>query len=116
MYRAGKSVANRYIVLYYFDRDPEEDVASAEGPRVGFSVSKRVGGAVERNSVKRALREAYGCWSGGSLDCMDLVFVARPSIVALLTEGGFAAVKEKMTEVLSKASLSRSTEEGRDTR
>ena len=61
VYRAGRSVANRYLVLYRFQRD-EDGGATAGGQapaRVGFSVSKRLGSAVERNRVKRCLREAY---------------------------------------------------------
>lgn len=115
VYRAGRSVSNRYLVLYYFERDEVAGVAGAEGPRVGFSVSKRIGGAVERNSVKRVLREAYRACSESLSGDMDLVFVARTPIVELLEEGGLTAMREKMAEVFSKASLSQSTEEGRIT-
>ena len=52
VYRQGRSVANRYLVLYAFPRGGEEP------PRVGLSVSRKVGGAVERNQLKRLLREA----------------------------------------------------------
>ncbi len=105
VYRAGRSVANRYLVLYYFERAGAEQAGAEEGPRVGYSVSKRLGGAVERNSVKRMLREAFrDC--GDALDRdMDLVFVARTPMIELLETGGLGAVKEKMVEVFSKASL-----------
>ena len=33
--------------------------AGEEGPRLGLSVSRRVGGAVDRTKVKRVLREAF---------------------------------------------------------
>jgi ribonuclease P protein component len=52
VYRQGRSVANRYLVLYAFPR------GGAEPPRVGLSVGRKVGGAVERNQLKRLLREA----------------------------------------------------------
>lgn len=47
-------------------------------PRVGFSVSTRVGGAVQRNLLKRRLRQLAqrrlaGCEAG-----IDLVVVVRP--------------------------------------
>lgn len=76
-----------------------------DGSRVGFSVSKRLGGAVERNSVKRVLREAFRSCSESLKGDMDLVFVARIPMIELLETGGLGAVKEKMVEVFSKASL-----------
>ena len=51
VYRQGRSKGNRYLVLYAFPRG--EDDTREDGPRLGLSVSRRVGGAVERNRVKR---------------------------------------------------------------
>ena len=53
MYRHGRSTANRHLVLYAF---PNPSVAT---PRLGVSVSRKVGGAVQRNRMKRLLREAF---------------------------------------------------------
>ena len=54
VYREGRSHAGRHLILYAFPRG-----AGDEGPRLGISVGRRVGGAVERNRVKRALRESF---------------------------------------------------------
>ena len=60
VYRQGRSKGNRYLVLYAFPRAEDEAASEREdGPRLGLSVSRRVGGAVERNRVKRVLREAF---------------------------------------------------------
>jgi ribonuclease P protein component len=115
VYRTGRSVANKYLVLYYFERSGAGPgtVDAASGPRVGFSVSKRLGNAVDRNRIKRVLREAFRMCGGPLGGNMDLVLIARTPIVELLEAGGFAAVAEKMVEVLCKASLLSSGEERR---
>ena len=56
VYRQGRSKGNRFLVLYAF---PREDDADDDGPRLGLSVSRSVGGAVDRTRVKRVLREAF---------------------------------------------------------
>jgi len=105
VYRSGRSVANRYLVLYYFERSSPESAEAAVGPRVGFSVSKRLGTAVDRNRIKRILREAYNANRRFLRGNMDFVLIARTPLVELLETGGFAAVEAKMLEVFGKASL-----------
>jgi ribonuclease P protein component len=107
VYRAGRSVANRYLVLYYFLREEavQSRIPDDDSPRVGFSVSKRLGSAVERNRVKRALREAYRLNEHRVARDRDLVLIARAPLTELLERDGLAGVEEKLVEVLSKASL-----------
>jgi len=72
---------------------------------VGFSVSKRLGSAVDRNRIKRVLREAFRAHSGSLRGNVDLVLIARAPMAELLEANGFKAVEEKTVEVLRKASL-----------
>src|SRR5450759_4104665 len=72
VYRQGRSVANRHLVLYSF---PNESV---ERPRLGLSVSRKVGGAVERNRVKRLLREAFESVEAQLTGGQYSVVAARP--------------------------------------
>ncbi|MBN1320194.1 MAG: ribonuclease P protein component [Thermoleophilia bacterium] len=113
VYRSGRSVANKYLVLYYFERSEPGLVDASNGPRVGFSVSKRLGTAVERNRIKRILREAFHAQGQSLRGNMDLVLIARVPLVELLEAAGLAAVKEKMAEVFRKASLVSPKEERR---
>jgi ribonuclease P protein component len=100
IYRQGKSTASRFLVLYTFRRP---DDVSADGPRLGLSVSKKMGGAVVRNRVKRLLREAFGSAREQLSEDHDLVLIARPPLLELLVresagEKGLvgAAVRELM--------------------
>ena len=53
VYRHGRSVSTRFLVLYSFPREDEEE------PRIGFAVPRTAGGAVVRNRIKRQLREVW---------------------------------------------------------
>jgi ribonuclease P protein component len=55
VYRQGRSVSTRFLVLYRFDR--EGDTGSEA--RLGIAVPKKIGGAVARNRIKRRLREVW---------------------------------------------------------
>jgi ribonuclease P protein component len=81
IYRQGSSTASRFLVLYSFKRPAE---TGAEGPRLGLSVSKKLGGAVVRNRVKRLLREAFQGCAGHLAEEYDLVVIARPQLLELV--------------------------------
>jgi len=116
VYRAGRSVANKYLVLYCFERSEPQVVDASGGARVGFSVSRRLGTAVDRNRIKRVMREALRAHADSLRGNMDLVIIARVPVVGLLDEGGFKAVEEKMVEVLRKSSAVVPEEKGRPSR
>jgi ribonuclease P protein component len=94
VYRDGRSHANRFLVVYSF---PRAD-ASEEGTRLGISVGRKVGGATQRNSVKRALREAFWSLDDDLPANHDFVLVARPDSAGLVeregTNGVAAAIRE----------------------
>jgi ribonuclease P protein component len=107
VYRQGRSKSNRFLVLYAFPR--EEEAAggdghgrgeSAAGPRLGLSVSRRVGGAVDRTRVKRVLREAFWAEAERLPDGSDYVVVARPDARELAEREGMAGMRGALAELV----------------
>ena len=95
VYRHGRSVSSRFLVLYWF---PQEDPGE---PRFGLSVPRSVGTAVDRNRVKRRLRELWreriervepGC---------DYVLIVRPGVAEGVAAHGFAWLGERIDELLA---------------
>ena len=97
VYRDGSSHATRYLVLYTFPRKDEE----REEVRLGVSVNRRVGGAVERNKVKRTLREAFWALADQLPPKHDFVIVARGEIKDLIESAGMNGVRENLEEALA---------------
>jgi ribonuclease P protein component len=99
VYRQGRSTANRHLVLYTFPNH------SAERPRLGLSVSRKVGGAVERNRVKRMLREAFARVEPELRSDQDVVVVARPSAAELVEREGLSGVDAALAELIAKSGM-----------
>jgi len=69
--------------------------------RLGVSVSRKVGGSVERNRVKRALREAFWGLSERLPEQHDFVIVARSEIGDLIEREGTGGVSKSLEEALA---------------
>ena len=109
VFREGRSVASRYVVLHAFPRrgasGSEEPDAAPDVPRLGISVGRRVGGAVERNRVKRMLREAFWAVAAVLPGAYDFVLVARPDAAELARREGEPAFEADLRELVGRAGL-----------
>jgi ribonuclease P protein component len=95
VYRQGRSKGNRFLVLYAFPREEDSD-----GPRLGLSVGRRVGGAVDRTRVKRVLREAFWEEARRLPAGSDYVVVARPESLGLVEREGMPGVRGALAELV----------------
>ncbi len=96
VFRSGRSHAGREFVLYVFPRGEEGP------PRLGLSVSRKVGGAVDRNRVKRLLREAFARESGVLPSGLDAVVVARHDAQGLAEREGLEGVRRELAALIAK--------------
>ncbi len=96
VFRQGRSHAGREFVLYVFPR------GEADEPRLGLSVSRKVGGAVERNRVKRLLREAFALEGGRLPPGTDAVVVARHEANALAEREGLGGIRRALGQLLER--------------
>ena len=99
-YRDGRSHADRHLVLYAFPRDPDD---SGEEVRLGISVGRKVGGAVERTKVKRAMREAFWSLSQRLPAGYDFVLVGRSGVAGLVDREGTPGLVSSIGGLLDEA-------------
>lgn len=72
VYHNGKSLANKYLVIYILENGLEKN-------RIGISVSKKVGNSVVRHRVTRLIRESYRLNEKKLNQNFDIIIIARPA-------------------------------------
>jgi ribonuclease P protein component len=105
-YASGVRVSGRHLQVFLL---PAGTARPSREPRLGLSVSRRVGGAVVRNRVRRRLREIFrrnrdlfGEWGG------NVVVNARPSAA----QASFEELREEFRSLVGRT-RARAPEKGR---
>ncbi|AUJ24554.1 MULTISPECIES: ribonuclease P protein component [Virgibacillus] len=94
-FKAGKSFANRQLVIYYVKREGQLHF------RMGLSVGKKIGNAVTRNRIKRYLRQAFFELKDEIAYPYDIVIIARQPAKQMT----FSEIKKSLTHLLYKEQL-----------
>lgn len=94
----GRRVSGAVLLLGYAARAESDDSGLT---RIGFSVSRRVGGAVVRNRVKRRLRELMRRKLARIAPGYDLVITARPGAADARME----TLEQEVARLLARARL-----------
>jgi ribonuclease P protein component len=97
VYRHGRSVSTRFLVLYWFEREEGDE------PRLGIAVPKGTGGSTVRSKIKRQLREVWRSRLETLPPARDYVLIVRPGLVEGAEARGFEWLGERVDEVLGKA-------------
>ena len=91
VYKQGTAYRGRLFSVHAF---PNE----LETLRLGLSVSKKVGNAVVRNTVRRKMREIFAAVAGETGGSLDLVISARPAA----RDAAFEELREEFDRALRK--------------
>ena len=94
----GRRVSGALLLLGYVARGEPDNSGYT---RIGFSVSRRVGGAVARNRVKRRLREVIRRKLARIAPGYDLVITARPGAADARME----TLEQEVAGLLARARL-----------
>jgi ribonuclease P protein component len=93
----GVRIHKPSFTLQYWPR-PEEAHA-----RIGFTVTKKEGGAVERNRIRRRLKEAVRTCGLKSPVSADMVLIGRSAAAAAPFQSLVADLKEALVEAAKRA-------------
>ena len=99
VYKKGKKCWDTYFVVYVYHTQMRQT-------RLGITASKKVGKSVQRNRVKRLIREAFRMLKLELLPNYDIVVVSRAAACGL----SMHQVRDSLHKLFHRASILRKTE------
>jgi ribonuclease P protein component len=112
VYKQGRRHFSASMTVFYLQREPAaaDKIAAPEGLRVGFTVGRALGGAVQRNRMKRRLREAVRLTRpspGPSADVVinpkKVVLTAAFSVIVNEVRQAFVVIQKKLASAKTQA-------------
>ena len=94
VYKAGRKQFGKQLAYFHALR-PADRRSDTPGPRVGLTVPKALGKAVDRNRIKRRLREAVRAALPLLTSPVDVILHPRRSVIDL----DFAQLKREVTTI-----------------
>lgn len=95
VFQIGKSMANRQFVVYQLKKHSQQHF------RVGISVSKKLGKAVQRNYIKRKIRHCIKELTSFLSPDMDIIIIARMPVIQM----SYHELKQSLIHVLKLSKL-----------
>ena len=96
VYKQGRRHFSSHMTVFYLRQ--AEGASPDRGARIGFTVGRVLGGAVQRNRIKRRLREAVRLWRSAlqSAGAVDVVINPKKSVLTV----DFSVVLEEVGRAL----------------
>ena len=110
VYKQGRRHFSPSMTVFYLQR-PQLENATPAGLRIGFTVSRALGGAVDRNRMRRRMREAVRlspqpCAANADVVINPKKIVLKADFSTLLNEvaRAFVVIEEKLQKLGNKSS------------
>lgn len=94
VYNGGKNFWNRNLVLYIKKNNLEE-------PRLGITITKKVGNAVVRNKIRRRIKEIYRLNLHRIKGGYDLIIIPKKNVVDI----SFKDLESALNHILKRSNM-----------
>ena len=83
VYKQGRRHFSPHMTVFYLRSASAADSKTSIGARIGFTVGRVLGGAVQRNRIKRRMREAIRMRRGALPPAVDVVINPKKSVLTV---------------------------------